>query len=146
MSRQYKIVPYDTKCPNCGLAFVYEDIPESGMSYIECPQCGNPMTQKDILLQKMAMRLEQQPWMEKPSKYPTYRPNTTGGKAKNWDLMQYYNHLLSLVKIDCSDLLQQELITKFGENPDTILTEDIDFEIFYEQGMEGPIAISMKEK
>lgn len=34
-------------CPECGYEFIYESVPESGMGYVDCPDCGEPVTQNN---------------------------------------------------------------------------------------------------
>jgi len=36
-----------TKCKGCGNEFEYLSIPESGMGYVKCPECGEIVTQED---------------------------------------------------------------------------------------------------
>lgn len=35
------------KCKNCGYEFEYESVSESGMGYVKCPECSEPVTQND---------------------------------------------------------------------------------------------------
>jgi predicted Zn-ribbon and HTH transcriptional regulator len=38
----------DTRCPECQFEFEYNSIVESGMGYVECPNCHKSVTQKSI--------------------------------------------------------------------------------------------------
>lgn len=46
---EYEILDNVAKCPNCGYEFDYLSTPESGMGYVKCPKCKEPVTQKDII-------------------------------------------------------------------------------------------------
>jgi len=46
---EYEILDNQVKCPKCGYVFDYLSVPESGMGYILCPKCKEPITQKNIL-------------------------------------------------------------------------------------------------
>jgi DNA-directed RNA polymerase subunit RPC12/RpoP len=39
----------DAKCPACGHKFKYLNEPESGMGYVACTKCKEPVTQKNII-------------------------------------------------------------------------------------------------
>jgi hypothetical protein len=36
-------------CPACDNTFNYNEIPESGMGYVKCPSCNEPVTQGDVM-------------------------------------------------------------------------------------------------
>ena len=48
------------KCPNCEKIFDFLSIKESGMGWVKCPECSEPVTQKDLVESKL--RLEGAPY------------------------------------------------------------------------------------